>query len=529
MKKRKMFVFIIATACILQSCTTPTRKTSVFKFGETQSVRRNLFRDQGKTDDYHYELDLDNKYTGRNSDDFETLHLAEQSENYHSLSKDRDGKVVSETFNETSQELVNVAAFNDQKENNDSFAQASAIYKAGTDAGGVYWHSVTVRATISQKTEGWLWKKNYIDKDFYSFDMVSVGTLTIDLTEIPSKCDYDLRVYKLSNTASTSYEEIDFNNPNDIYTQSKSGGVGQNEHIQIKDATPGTFYIVVYSYQDNYFDNDNPYKLVVQEQVNTQRSNTLYSISRGRSSGQKFALWKSDYDPLGIDAFSNTNENARIAFSNYDKFPMIRHLSDKYTNGVNCNYLVMYVWDLDTRRYLYSYFNAILQSLNGKFFDGYGNEINFDENKEETFDIVYNSVGVAVSVASVVGCVFPVVGWVASAISLPMSIYSLVKSCTKNHFVVTKRQFRDYLINIVSALEVGTGSNNNEVVMVKFQYRSYVENGIRYLDWSPILDLSNGNRYNEDIINWQIDGSGMDGTVRGITNKTDIDMFMGLC
>ena len=110
-----------------------------------------------------------------------------------------------------------------------------------------------------------------------------------------------------------------------------------------------------------------------------------------------------------------------------------------------------------------------------------------------------------------------------------MSFYSLVKSCNKKHFLITKRQFRDYLINIVAALEVGTGSNNNEVVMVKFQYRSYVENGVRYLDWSPILDLSNGNRYNKDRINWQIDGSGIDGTVRGFATQSDIDIFLGLC
>lgn len=528
MKKKRIFIFAMATACILQSCINPIQKASVAGLEEIQPVRRNLISCQEKTDDYVYELDSGNKYSDHKSDDFETSNYAEQSRNYYSVSEDPNGNVLSETSN-TNQESISTVAFNDQKENNDSFAEASAIYKAGTDVNGVYWHSVTVHATISQKSEGWLWKKYYIDKDFYSFDMVSVGTLTIDLTQVPSNCDYDLRVYKLSNTGTTSYEELDFNNPSHIYAQSKAGGVGQNEHIQIANATPGTFYIVVYSYQDNYFDNDNPYKLVVQEQVNTQRANTFYTISSGRSSGQKFALWKSDYNPLGINALSTTNDNARIAFSNYDKYPMIRHLSDKYTNGTNCNYAVMYVWDLEVRRSLHSFYSALLQSLNGKFFDGYGNEINHDENKEETFDIVYNSVGFAVSIAGVVGCFFPVVGWVASGVSFFMSFYSLVKSCNKKHFLITKRQFRDYLINIVAALEVGTGSNNNEVVMVKFQYRSYVENGVRYLDWSPILDLSNGNRYNKDTISWQIDGSGIDGTVRGFATQSDIDIFLGLC
>ncbi len=528
MKKKRAFVFAMGVACILQSCVNPIQRASVVEFDEIWSVRNNLISCSAKTDDYYYELDSENKYFNENSDDFETLNHAEQSENYYCVSEDSTGEILSETSN-AGRDFINTASFDDQKENNDSFAEASAIYKAGTDVGGVYWHSVTVRATISQKSQGWLFKKYYIDKDFYSFDMVSVGTLTIDLTEIPSDCDYDLRVYKLSNSVSTSYEELDFNNPNHIYAQSKSGGVGQNEHIEITDATPGTFYIVVYSYQDNYYDDNNPYKLVVQEQVNTKRTNTKYFINSGRSAGQKFALWKSDYDPLGIPAFSTDDENARIAFSNYDKYPMIRHLSDKYTNGTNCNYAVMYVWDVETRRYLHSLFNAMLQSLNGKFFDGYGNEINHKEEAEETFDIVYNSVGVAVAVAGLVGNFIPVLGWAASTISFAMSIFSLVRSCTKSHFIITKRQFRDYLINIVSALEVGTGSNSDEVVMVKFQYRSYVENGTRYLDWSPILDVSNGNRYNDDTITWQIDGSGIDGTVRGFSTKTEIDMFLGLC
>lgn len=527
MKKKRIYIAALAATSILQSCIIPFEKSSNLIQEKIHHNRSNLFSNHSKDDNFYYKLDQENDYDDFKADDFESLSYAEQSNKYYSISKDYNGNILSKALN--NQESIAALSFNDQKENNDSFSEASAIYKAGSDANGVYWHSVTVYATISKKSKGWLIKDYYIDKDFYSFDMVSVGTLTIDLTEIPSTCDYDLRVYKLSNSPSTSYEELDFNNPSHIYAQSKSGGIGQNEHIQISNATPGTYYIVVYSYQDNYFDNDNPYKLVVQEQVNNKRANTYYNISEGRALGHKFALWKSDYNPLGINIFSKNNENARISFSNYNKYPMIKHLSDNYTNGVNCNYAVMYVWDLDTRRYLYSYFNAILQSLNGKFFDNYGNEININEDKDEIFDIVYNSIGVAVSISGIVGCAVPIIGWAASGASLAMSIYSLAKSCIKNHFVITKRQFRDYLINIVAALEVGTGSNNSEVIMIKFQYRSYIENGVRYLDWSPILDLSNGNRYNKNTINWQIDGSGTDGTIRGFSTQSDIDIFLGVC
>lgn len=528
MKKKRIFIFAMATACILQSCINPIQKASVAGLEAIQPVRHNLISCQEKTDEYVYELDSENKYSDHKSDDFETSNYAEQSRDYYSVSEDSNGNVVSETSN-TNQESISMVAFNDQKENNDSFAEASAIYKAGTDVNGVYWHSVTVHATISQKSEGWLWKKYYIDKDFYSFDMVSVGTLTIDLTQVPSNCDYDLRVYKLSNTKSTSYEELDFNNPSHIYAQSKTGGVGQNEHIQITNATPGTFYIVVYSYQDNYFDNDNPYKLVVQEQVNTQRADTFYTISSGRSSGQKFALWKSDYNPLGVSPVSSTDEEARLHFLNYDKYPMIRHLSDKYTNGTNCNYAVMYVWDLEIKRYLHSFYSAILQSLNSQFFDNYGNEINLAENEKKEFEIQYRKAGIVVAVGKAVGLVAPPIGWFFTGVGIFLSVYALLQTYTQNRILITKRQFRDYLINIVSALEVGAGSSNEEVVMVKFQYRSYVENRGRYLDWSPMLDLSNGNLYNKDTINWQIDGSGMDGTVKGFATHSDIDIFLGLC
>lgn len=36
-------------------------------------------------------------------------------------------------------------------------------------------------------------------------------------------------------------------------------------------------------------------------------------------------------------------------------------------------------------------------------------------------------------------------------------------------------------------------------------------------------------RYSKDAISWQIDGSGIEGTIRGFATQSDIDIFLGLC
>ena len=523
MSKRKTLFFVMVASVIIQLCGGYKSPSLMLEDSPIAFSKKNQFGREEKRDDHVYDLDTESKYIDETPDSYEALADARFNQDFRSSAADSAGRILPQTALIENDTVTTNRSFSDSNENNDSFQEATSIYSAGTHEGGVYSHSVSLSATISQKTSGWWFlEQKYIDKDFYSFDMVSVGTLTIDLTEVPSTCDYDLRVYKLSNSVETSYTELDFNNPNHIFAQSKSGEIGDNEHIEIANALPGTYYIVVYSYQDTYFDNDNPYNLTVRELVNTTtRPNTSYSISQGRASGDLFALWKSDYAPLGIDTFSVTNENARVAYNNYSSYPMIRHLADKYTNGVNCNYAVLYVWDVNVRTYLHSYFYALLQSLNSQFFDPYGNEVDVNEDEKKIFSIVWNSAGVALASGPI--------GWALGAISLAMSIYSLVDSCIENKFVITKRQFRDYLINIVSALETGTGSNNNEVVMIKFQYRFYTENGTRYLDWSPVYDPSNGNRYNENTINYQIPGSGMDGTVRSFASASQINMFLGGC
>ena len=484
-----------------------------------------------KNDEYTYRLDSEKVYSNSDADDFESSKNGFKSPDYFYSAKDENGNDIETPidglFCETN--AIALALEDDSFENNDSFADATSLYDAGSDANGIYWHSASVYATISQKKKGWgLWEQKYIDKDFYSFDMVSKGTLTIGLTQVPNGCDYDIRLYKLTNSLSTSYSELDFNNSSHILTKSDSNVLGGDEHIQLRNAMPGTYYIVAYSYLDKYYDDNNSYKLEVQEQVNIDVRSSSYSISSGRNSGDLFAIWQSDFMPLGINAVG-FDTSARQSYSNYDCYPMIRHLADRYTSGNNCNYLILYVWDIDVRSLLYSYFQAILQSLNDKFFDSYGNEVSINEDEEKTFNIVWNSTELAVSIAGLFGKFVPVIGNISTYVGIVMSVIDLIKAINPENLIITKRQFRDYLINIISALEVGVGTSDKEVIMIKFQYRFYTENGHRYIDWSPTYDGSQGNKYSGDTIKWQVNGSGMDGKVKSFSTKQQIDVFLGVC
>ncbi len=365
------------------------------------------------------------------------------------------------------------------------------MYSVGTDEAGVYKHWAWCQATISQKKEGfWLWEKTYIDKDFYSFDMVSTGTLTVTLENIPTNCDYDLRLYRLEDSPIANVKTMNFQN----HIAKSSAAGNQNEKIEVS-AKPGTYYACVYSYEDRTYDNDNPYKITFEEAIDTARAGSHYSISEGRNNGDLGAIWISDYAPLGITPSTiyrdYNNKMCRQTYSNYDDYPYIRHLADKYSDWKDMTYAILYVWDVETRAAIYATLKCLLKTI-----DGYGD---WEDSQEREMSIFLNETSLCVSVAGLASC------------------YE-----TSNPFSTSKGRFRDYLISMISAFEIGMGSNDKEVVMMRFKYH-FGRSNMRYVEWLPMYDVGEGTRYNSDAISFQTKGSGIDGRVFGFKNETDVE------
>ncbi len=471
-----------------------------------------------KEDNYNYPFDDGNHFKGEN-DRYETRSPLEDSEaEIYDIYKDgRRDKVNFGLNSSTSSDIATYASTDDKNENNDTFKDATIVYKVNNSIGMIKSTS-SIPATISQKTSGWgPWKKTYIDKDFYCYDVVVTGTLELTLTNIPSGCDYDLRLYRLSNSLTTSYEDLVFGSYLFI---SKNGG-NADEHIKI-DVTPGTFYACVYAYNDATFDNDHPYTLTFEQVEDDSSPNRFYNITEGRKNGDLCAIWTSGYKPLGITPMTISDSDAQVEFNNYNKYPFIHNLYDVY-HDQDITYSKIYVWDLGLRAAIYTVLNEILNAI-----------VNYDawkDNAQSTFNILINKAGLRLSIdglmisileevleASVASVLGPL-GIAVGIISVLVSLASYIACFTlTSPFNIKKCQLREYLINAKAALEVGRGTSDQEVVVLTYRYHL----GKYFIDYSPVYKANESNLYNSTLIYETDDGSRFTGTIESFNDYEEI-------
>lgn len=485
-------------------------------------------------DNYDYEFQSGATFDKTNGDEFEVLDSKEGGKSEISV-KDVNGEVSvvkesknSPAFNPDDRSAFSVNSYNDVREDNDSFQTASNAYDVGYYESGIYGMSSWLDATISQKTSGWwLWEKKYIDKDFYSFDSCVYGTITVTMTNVPSGYDYDLRAYKLEDGPNAKASTLNFDN----YIAISNNVAGRDEKIVLA-AEPGTYYFCVYSYQDKTFDNDNPYHIKFEQQVNdTTRDDVRYWISDGKVKGDLGAIWISDYKPLGYTPVTLSKSNAVVNVNNYNDYPYIRHLANKYTNGNYINYAVIYVWDLKTR--------ACISAAAQKLVEIVESKTDWNDDQAKSVSIGMNTAGLVLTVAGIViGTASMIVtggmaaealaatGILVNSAALPVSLSSFVMSFSSNApYLATKKDLLAYLVSVQQTFSVGKGSNTDETKILRFRYR--FDSKTHALNWSPFYSASDYNYYNNDYISFQIEHSGIDGTIRGFQTESAIRAYLG--
>lgn len=365
-------------------------------------------------------------------------------------------------------------------------------------------------------------EKTYIDKDFYSFDVACIGTLDIYLTEIPAKCDYDIRLYKLEDSFGATTAMLNFNN----YVAISCNSSNEDEKISCY-VTPGTYYVCVYSYKDATYDNDIPYKLTFDEKVDATRKNASYYIDTGRYDDIG-ALWISDYKPLGLSPITMSNRQAKCQFSNYETYPYIRHLADNY-ELTSINYAVLFVWNLSARAYIYSYIQNMLNLLLN--YSSWANE------SISSFNVVLNKTSFGINVGGyLIGEISEAVisktasdllnflGFQINIAGFGLSLISFITSCSlENEFQISRKDLIEYLVNLKAAFEIGKGSSEDQTIMLKFRYHFSDK---KYIDWSPRYELGDSNMHNEDYISYQISGSGINGSTYGISKVEDLNKYL---
>ena len=491
-----------------------------------------------KADNFVYELDSDGKYYDSNPDDFEDG-VGEISVNGSLATKDYLDAELKPIVESTPSVTYSTSSYTDSYENNDDFKNAASLKNGALGPiGGQGIEHIDVRGTITEKTSGWwLFSSKYIDKDFYSYDVTSKGSLIVGLT-VPDDVDYDVRLFKCPNGLDEGYGDLDFNEADSLVAEGKSCGVGEGESFFV-DVEPGTYYIDVYSYQDTYFNESEPYTLSIAEEGDM----SSFNVVEAKEDGSLGAVWVSDYKPADLDPSCNVFEEGdnRVALKNIEENPLLFHLSERFDGSNSITYSTIYVWNKDLRYVLYCYYRGLLESFYTSFCDEFGNIIE-EPNTYEKTSFVLDQTSVAVSWAGrVINAVnlfnlFPKfesslekIAFTMDAVSVLLELSSTIVSKIGEYktFRSTLSQIKDYLINIVAALECGS-STGDETIMIPYTYRFGNAGGDVYLDWSPLYVPGAYNIFAGTYIHRTNDDSPFTGTIKPI-KKFGVNLDLGSC
>lgn len=476
-----------------------------------------------KDDNFNYTFDTNGEFKGK-SDPCETS-VGLSNTDSTTINTFEDGRKEYIYFKGTN---VNTCAEDESKTNNDSFEYATIVYalndnicpsESHTDTGG----------TISQKTSGWgPWKKTYIDKDFFRYDIVVTGTFEVLLTNIPSGCDYDLRLYKMTNDTSTSYENMNFDSN---YLISAKGG-NTDERIFVDNVTPGTYYAVVYSYKDATWNNDSSYSLSFEQVLNQDRDEAYYDIKKGREEKKDLcAIWTSDYKPLGYTPTSVSDSESKVYFKNIKTYPYIQQLYNYYETK-DLVFAKIYVWDLGLRATIYEIFDQILDFVinEAKWKETEYNRVSIalkaskiviSLGKQVVSTISYEAISAAASTALAgLGIGLSIAGFAVSIAAL------IVCMTMRPTFNISKQNLREYLINAKAGFEVGRGTSDQEVVMLRYRYHFGYDSKAAYFDFSPVYRTTDNNLYNKGYINCFDDESCISGSVKGCKSYDELKEYL---
>ena len=413
-----------------------------------------------------------------------------------------------------------VEATKDQYEDNNSIGTATIISPNYIGKNQTSNYSTIINGTIHRNEWFWGLIKKEVDEDYYCFIVYGKALVTINLSNIPSGCDYDLELYSHDNTKYAEEEQVTF--------VKRSNNRGTNDENITTSILPGVYYIRINSY-DNSFDAQSEYCLSLNVDYNYED----VSISKLRyCKGVEAALWVSDYDPFNIKAFtSHTKDPVGIVTSSADystnKFgnPLFQYIND----NTEIKHASLYIWDLNLRRALYEIINISIDELQAEILDNKKYKLGIDITSE-----IVNGIS---TITSVVLMFVPddisktkkikldILGFVTTiSPSLLECIFNVIMP---ESLIETKSNYLNYLNVLAAALECNDATNDQEVIKIDSNYKIVTEKvvGIEqtnyYVDFSP--SVQSNYLYNSDIISSFQSGAKFNGTIYPLKNLNDID------
>jgi len=403
------------------------------------------------------------------------------------------------------------SANRDNYEDNNSFDIASDMSIGAPN--DLYSGSIAFNANIHK--EPW-YLGGAVDQDYYRVDVFADAQLRLELYNVPTGKDYDLELFMFPDVKEPEWEDVT------RIAQAKIGGDGQGELI-IKNVTPGTYFVRVYPYQSDDWDETNFYRLYIGQTLQARSNVSIQSL---KNAGAKAAIWQSDIEPFGLNSFGIENKVfvgstlvTQYNFINQYANPFHEKLAE-YAVDSKVVDTVVYIWDIQMRIQLYQILWDMAEIL----------EDEVAANQEIVLTFEYITGGIKI------------LGTVIGAIPTPQTKILgvvLTGSTTGAGFIVPalfpatwgdkKESLLNYLYVLMAALEADQNTSPSEIVHIKLRYQYQHEYTITGV-WNYYIDLVTENTlegflYSGTSIGVTQSGSYSRGQVYAIRNLTDFISF----
>lgn len=401
----------------------------------------------------------------------------------------------------------------DQYESNNSFSAATKLNSQPSGQPS----SFTVNRSATLHRESWLWGliQREVDEDYYRLDIFGNATVSISLTNIPTGCDYDLKLFQ--------YDNIKYAGEEDISQIASSTRASNNSESITRTLRPGTYYLWIYSYNDECSDSDY-YNLSVSVSYTAQNV-TISSLRFNK--GAKAALWVSDYDPCGITPYSSfSKEEVGVVSTETETFNLAfqNPYTEYFKGSSGVEHAVLYVRDKE--------FREELRSALGVYYTQLANAVNSDKELVAKVEHVESVVGGVTTITGIVITVClasnPATIIASVVLAVTPTVFGVVADAflPEGDWITTREGMLNYITNLRTALEANTQTSDNEVVRIvtKYTYSKYkyplISVTSHYFDFTPIIQSEY--LYDSDTITAWNSNSVVNGTIYGIVDSDDM-------
>ena len=382
-----------------------------------------------------------------------------------------------------------------------------------------YDYSKTINATLHRNEWLWgLWKRE-VDEDYYKIQVNGKAKLKINLDNIPQDCDYDLELYEFDNVKYCEEDDIS------LVTYSRYAGT-HRENIE-KDILPNVYFIRVYS--SSGFDAQQKYSLNIN--VDYQYNNESIS-SLKYSNGAGAAMWISDYDPFGIEAFSTSSKEEVGYFtssSSYSAYKIGHPFTSIIKGRDEVLHASVFIWDKDLRLALNEIVKQLIVVTEKELASNERLRIRIQRD-EQIINGVLTVASVALSIFSASATAARYTFEVAlSSIGLsvaPGVFGGILEALIPYDKIEEQKNYISYLRVLSAALECNKNTDSNEVVRIDSKYKMITESAIGIVHMDYMLDFTptyqESYLYDKDVISAYQEGAYFNGTVYPIQSLEDV-------